>query len=107
MPDVNGTTALAVGLLVALASCTSDTRAGQAVFVPSGSGRYEMRWITTGPSVNGVRVGRDGPGRGALAAASGMAGWVPAARASLAPPLRRPWLRRLRRRAPPFQRRGG
>jgi len=90
MPDVNGTTALAVGLLVALASCTSDTRAGQAVFVPSGSGRYEMRWITTGPSVNGVRVVRDGLERGTVIAASGMAGLVDAARDSLERRLRRP-----------------
>lgn len=63
---------------------------GQAVFVPSGSGRYEVRWISTGPSVNGVRVLRGGLERGTVIAASGLAGLVDAARDSLERRLRRP-----------------
>lgn len=57
---------------------------GPAVFVPVGSGIYDVRWVLIGPSVDGMIVVREGVRPGTSVVAHGLAGLVEAARDSLA-----------------------
>lgn len=57
---------------------------GHAVFVPVGTGRYEVRWVATGPSVGRMAIVREGVKPGTSIVAHGLAGLVEAARDSLA-----------------------
>lgn len=57
---------------------------GSAVFVPAGTGRYEVRWVVTGPSVHRKVVVREGVKAGTLVVAHGLAALVEAMRDSLA-----------------------
>ena len=63
---------------------------GPAVFVPAGIGRYEVRWIATGPSVDGKAIVREGLKPGTSVVAQGLAPLVEAARDSLARRRQRP-----------------
>jgi len=56
---------------------------GQAVFVPVGNGVYDVRWVWTGPSVDGGIVVRGGVSPGMSVVARGLVGLVEAARDSL------------------------
>lgn len=66
------------------ASAVVQLPLGPAVFVPLGLGRYEVRWVSTGPSVKDKVVVREGIRRGMSVVARGLAGLVAAARDSLA-----------------------
>jgi len=57
---------------------------GEAVFVPVGNGVYSVRWVSTGPSVAGLVVVREGVSPGMSVVARGLVGLVEAARDSLA-----------------------
>jgi hypothetical protein len=63
---------------------------GPAVFVPVGTNRYEVRWISTGRSERGLTVVRDGVSPGTSVVAGGLVGLVEAARDSLARRSHRP-----------------
>jgi hypothetical protein len=56
---------------------------GPAIFVPLGLGRYEVRWVLTGPSVGDKIVVREGVATGTSVVARGLAGLVEAARDSV------------------------
>ena len=56
---------------------------GPAVFVPLGLGRYEVRWVLTGPSLGGKVVVREGVAIGTSVVAHGLARLVEAARDSV------------------------
>ena len=66
------------------ASAVVQLPPGPAVFVPVGSGVYEVRWISTGPSEHGMIVVRDGVSSGTSVVVRGLAALVEAARDSLA-----------------------
>ena len=57
---------------------------GQAVFVPVGNGVFDVRWVSTGPSVDDMIVVREAMRPGMTVVARGLAGLVEAARDSLA-----------------------
>lgn len=57
---------------------------GTAVFVPVSVGHYEVRWITTGPTLHGMVVVRRGVSRGMSIVVRGLAPLVDAVRDSLA-----------------------
>jgi hypothetical protein len=57
---------------------------GPAVFVPLGLGRYELRWVFTGPSVGDRIVVREGVAIGTSVVARGLARLLEAARDSVA-----------------------
>ena len=63
---------------------------GPAVFVPAGTGRYEVRWVATGPSVHGKVVVREGVKAGTSVVAHGLAALAEAAQDSLARRSERP-----------------
>lgn len=65
------------------ASAVVQLPPGPAVFVPLGLGRYEVRWVSTGPSVGGKIVVREGVKTGTSVVAQGLARLVEAARDSL------------------------
>lgn len=56
---------------------------GPAVFVAAGQGRYEVRWISTGPRVDGLVFVREGVQPGTSVVAGGVAALVGAALDSL------------------------
>ena len=63
---------------------------GPAVFVPLAPGRYGVRWVSTGPSVDGKVVVRDGVRAGTSVVAHGLAALLEAAQDSLARRRERP-----------------
>jgi hypothetical protein len=56
---------------------------GAAVFVPVGLGRYDVRWLSTGPSVGDWIVVREGVAKGTSIVTHGLATLVAAARDSI------------------------
>jgi hypothetical protein len=56
---------------------------GPAVFVPLAQGRYGVRWVSTGPSLDGKVVVRDGVRAGTSVVAHGLAALLEAAQDSL------------------------
>ncbi|MGH7519021.1 MAG: hypothetical protein ACREOC_16410 [Gemmatimonadales bacterium] len=65
------------------ASAVAHLPLGPAVFVPVGTGRYEVRWVATGPTVHGMVVVRDRVRVGTPVVSHGLAALVEAARDSL------------------------
>jgi hypothetical protein len=65
------------------ASAVVQLPPGPALFVPLGLGRYEVRWVLTGPSVGGKIVVREGVAIGTSVVAHGLARLVEAARDSV------------------------
>jgi hypothetical protein len=65
------------------ASSVAQLPLGPVVFVPVGNGLYDVRWISTGPSVGAMVVVREGVRPGTSVVAHGLAGLVEAARDSL------------------------
>ncbi len=72
------------------ASAVVQLPPGPAVFVPLGLGRYEVRWVSTGPSVDGKVVVREGVRAGTSVVAHSLAPLVEAARDSLERRARQP-----------------
>ena len=66
------------------ASAVVHLAPGAAVFVPLGLGRYEVRWVPTGPPQHGVIVVREGLRSGMSVVVRGLAALVDAAQDSLA-----------------------
>jgi hypothetical protein len=66
------------------ASAVVQLQPGPAVFVPLGLGRYELRWVLTGPSVGDRIVVREGVTIGTSVVARGLARLLEAARDSVA-----------------------
>ena|SRR2546425_1146398 len=63
---------------------------GPAVFVPLDSGRYDVRWVVTGPTVHGKLLVREGVRVRTSVVAQGLATLAEAARDSLARRSQRP-----------------
>lgn len=66
------------------ASAVVDLPGGRGVFVPAGGDRFQVRWVSTGPSVDGLVVVRDGLSPGTRVVVLGLESLVAAARDSLA-----------------------
>ncbi len=65
------------------ASAVVQLPLGPAVFVPAGTGRYDVRWVATGPSLHGKVLIREGVKAGTTVVAHGLAALAAAARDSL------------------------
>ena len=65
------------------ASAVAQLPSGPVVFVPVGTGRYEVHWISTGPLEHGLIVVRQGLSSGTSVVARGLGALVDAARDSL------------------------